>query len=96
MVPRAAGDGDTKTEPNYVNGGVWTPRWDGSVSSKFESLEPPFPESSDVKMTLERITGRGSVSVVQQPTTTNNYEAVILLDDGNHPAQDWYEFQLSW
>ena len=40
--------------------------------------------------------GRGNITLVQSPDASNNYEAIVLLDDDSHGAAAWYEFSLYW
>lgn len=50
---------------------------------------------NDVQVVVTDQTGRGSVSVVQQPSSWNNYTAVIRVYDPR-PGYGAYSFDLGW
>ena len=50
---------------------------------------------NDVQVMVNDISGRGSVSVVQQPSSWNNYTAVIRVYDPR-PGYGGYNFDVSW
>jgi hypothetical protein len=50
---------------------------------------------SDVQVVVTDQNGRGSVSVVQQPSSWNNYTAVIRVYDPR-PGYGMYNFDVSW
>ena len=50
---------------------------------------------SDVQVFVTDQTGRGSVSVVQQPSSYNNYTTVIRVYDPR-PGYGTYDFDVSW
>ena len=50
---------------------------------------------NDVQVVVTDQTGRGSVSVVQQPSSYNNYTAVIRVYDPR-PGYGAYNFDLGW
>lgn len=79
-----------------LNGEEWYPEWpEGDLtdcncdSSIFEALESPLPEDSTI-ISVNVVSGRGSVTVAQQPNQDNDYTAIIEFDD-YIPAADWYE-----
>ena len=49
----------------------------------------------DVQVMVTDQYGRGSVSVVQQPSSYNNYTAVIRVNDPR-PGYGDYRFDVSW
>ena len=51
--------------------------------------------SRDVTITLDRHSGRGNVQVVQQPSSWNNYTAVIRIYDPAGGAS-FYDFSAFW
>ncbi len=81
--------------PTYVNGYPWQPEWLFGVSLPIE-LVPPMPDESGYSYTLELVTGRGSVTITQQPEASNDYETIILFDDDSPGAADWYTLILHW
>jgi hypothetical protein len=44
---------------------------------------------------LTKISGRGDMRIIQQPSRDNDYTAVIEIRDTNRGPND-YEFELSW
>jgi hypothetical protein len=50
---------------------------------------------SDVQVFVTDLNGRGSVSVVQQPSSWNGYTAVIRVNDPR-PGYGTYDFDVSW
>ena len=50
---------------------------------------------NDVQVFVTDLNGRGSVSVVQQPSSWNNYTAVIRVSDPR-PGYGAYDFDVSW
>jgi hypothetical protein len=49
----------------------------------------------DVQVAVTDLNGRGSVSVVQQPSSHNNYTAVIRVYDPR-PGYGGYDFDIAW
>lgn len=49
----------------------------------------------DVQYRLERVSGRGDVRIVQQPTSRNGYTTIIRVRDPN-PGYGRYSFDLTW
>jgi hypothetical protein len=49
-----------------------------------------------VDLTLQVISGRGSVRIMEQPSKRNQYTAVVRVDDQDNSGDDRYEFELSW
>jgi hypothetical protein len=50
---------------------------------------------NDVQVSVTDLNGRGSVSVVQQPSSWNGYTAVIRVNDPR-PGYGTYDFDVSW
>lgn len=90
------GVGDHGVEPVYVNNTAWEPTWNGEISSRFKPLVPPLPHAGSWRFHFKPVRGRGELNFIQHPNQTNRFEAIILVDDSHMPAQDWYEFELSW
>lgn len=49
----------------------------------------------DAQYRLERVSGRGDVRIVQQPTPRNGYTTIIRVRDPN-PGYGRYSFDLTW
>ena len=87
--------------PTYVNGNAWYPQWqypdprEGNYTTPYTPLTPPLePGASDVN--VEVIAARGSITLTQVPDASNNWEAIVLLDDDPLGGPVWYEFDLNW
>lgn len=66
-----------------------TPYTDGSYN-----FTSPLPYRR-VTVRLNKISGRGDMRVIQQPSRDNDYTAVIEIRDTNR-GPSTYEFELSW
>jgi hypothetical protein len=58
------------------------------------SFSNPLPRA-DVAVSVRKRNGRGRVSVVQQPNRSNNYTAIVKIDDEKGGADD-YEIEMEW
>jgi hypothetical protein len=59
-----------------------------------ESLRP-LPARADLMPTIQKLRGRGRVSIVESPTEKNNYRLIFEIDDPA-PGADDYEVELDW
>ncbi len=57
-------------------------------------LNPGLPRS-DSFVTVNKLDGRGSASVVQQPSRANGYTAIVRIEDSKSGA-DQYVLDISW
>ena len=55
----------------------------------------PIPRARYGSFNLERIAGRGSVDLVEEPSPANDYTAVVRIHDRNSGA-DLYHVRLDW
>jgi predicted RNA-binding Zn-ribbon protein involved in translation (DUF1610 family) len=78
-----------------INGRKWNPSWDGNTSSQVSLgvLTRPV-NGSNVKLT-KRL-GRGTVNIVERPSSENERTLSIKVDDGAFGGADWYEFTATW
>ena len=77
----------------------------GSVSVRHLEAKPiqrqdhrftsPLPEW-DVDIELRKIEGRGDVRLIEEPSSWNEYTAVVRVDDSHHVGDNYYEFELTW
>jgi hypothetical protein len=88
-------------EPTFLNAAPWTPTWpsagenrDCNCDSQPSSTVPPLP-ARDQAVLFQKVTGRGSLNVTQQPSTANGYTFRVELSDPKAGA-DWYEFVLTY
>lgn len=58
------------------------------------SFTSPLP-SEDVQVSVSKKDGRGTVKVIQQPSSDNNFTAIIQILDKNGGARE-YELEISW
>lgn len=59
------------------------------------SFSAPIPRSP-VGVSLISANGRGSISVVQQPSAANGYTTIVRIDDSGRGGEKRYEFTLRW
>jgi hypothetical protein len=55
----------------------------------------PLPEW-DVDLELYKIEGRGKVELIEEPSSWNEYTAVVRIDDSDDIGDSYYEFELAW
>jgi len=55
----------------------------------------PLPEW-DVDLDLDKIEGRGDVELIEEPSSWNDYTAVVRVDDSDKVGDGYYEFELTW
>jgi len=89
--------------PTIINGANWTPVWpvtgsDRRVdcdcdSNEFTGVNPPL-ELADQTVTLNVIQGRDTVTIVQQPAASNNYELIVEFNDNSVGGTATYIIQL--
>lgn len=67
----------------------------GAVSSETTAFDQPLPSRSDLKPTIKKIQGRGTVTIVENPSDRNGYQLVFeILDPGN--GSDAYTIEVDW
>ena len=79
----------------------WYPVWPQEAigpdveaySAVYSGLTPPLP-ADGLPVTLTVITARGAVSVIEQPSASNNYTFVLEFNDVPIGSAAWYEVQL--
>ena len=65
------------------------------IQNQNHRFSAPLP-AAEVDLHLEVIHGRGYVRILEQPTSRNNYTAVVRVDDQDKNGDDDYEFELTW
>jgi outer membrane protein assembly factor BamB len=96
------------TLPTTVNGVDWYPYWPtGNDSSTGRQYDDAGAESDRFVATglypsgdwkidfMDVVQARNSISIEQDPSSSNDYTAIIKVSDTSAYA-DWYEFVLSW
>lgn len=64
------------------------------IQNQDHRFSAPLPRD-DVRVSLKKIDGRGKIRLVEQPTSRNDYTAVVRIED-DKGGSDKYEFELSW
>ncbi len=60
---------------------------------RYDFTSPLPSASTDLKLTI--IEGRGRVRLIEQPRTSNDYVAVVRIED-EKPGRSYYAFELHW
>ena len=47
-------------------------------------------------MTLQKVIGRGTITVIQQPAADNDFTAIVDFDDNIAGGAAWYEAKLTF
>ena len=86
-----------ENEPTYLNSYVWYPQWpDTDDRHPGPSLPLPVGASfSTNAVTMQVVSARWSVQILQQPDPTNGHTLIVEFDDDPFGADDWYEIVLS-
>jgi hypothetical protein len=58
------------------------------------TFSEPLPKS-DVPLSVNKRSGRGKVELIQTPSASNGYTAIVRIDDNKGGADD-YDFELRW
>ena len=59
------------------------------------SFSAPIPRSP-VAVRLLSSSGRGSIQIIQQPSSSNGYTTIVRIDDTSKSGEKRYEFTLKW
>jgi hypothetical protein len=86
-------DGETRV---YMRGNdVWTQDLDGRRNRSQARAYRSLPTSAG-QIRVQRLDGRGEISVIQQPNSRNNYTAIIRVRDASDRRADRYRFAAYW
>jgi hypothetical protein len=77
-----------------VNGERWEPEWDGPMSGPLRGLHPPLPQVGTFR--IEKLAGRGAVTIAEPPSDANGHTLTIIIDDRAPFGADRYEFFVKW
>lgn len=81
-----------QNQPTFINKKAWMPVWESSISKPYEGIKP---EISAGTARVRTITGRGKITILEQPGLENDYTlAVSLFDPAGGAA--WTEFEVRW
>lgn len=80
----------------FVNGKPWHPVWTTNTSDQYQGLNPAFNPRDPMKVKITQLKGRGSVSIIQSPSTANEQTLAFRIDDGPFGGADTYQVSVSW
>jgi hypothetical protein len=80
----------------FINGKPWHPVWTDKLSDQYQGLNPAFHPRDPMKVKLTQLKGRGSVSIIQPPSATNDETLAFRIDDGPFAGADTYQVQVTW
>jgi len=65
------------------------------VSGEHAEMLRALPKRADLMPTIQKLRGRGQVTMIESPSDKNNYRLVFEIDDPL-PGADSYEVELDW
>jgi hypothetical protein len=65
------------------------------ISGEHGEILRSLPARADLMPTIQKLHGRGQVSIVEAPSEKNSYQLVFEIDDPE-PGADYYEVELDW
>jgi hypothetical protein len=65
------------------------------IGGEHAEMLRPLPARSDLAPNIQKLRGRGRVSIVESPSEKNNYRLVFEIDD-SEPGADSYQVELDW
>jgi len=78
---------------------AWTPTWGstggGSSSSAYSPLDPALP-AHDATLVITKVDARGTLTVLQDPASTNSYEGAFHIDDDPYGGPSRYEIAVGY
>lgn len=82
--------------PTILNGYPWVPNW---PTPNIANPEPSLPLGAHSVFTTNQLVltqsaGNGTVSIVQQPSPTNDFTLIVQFDDVTAGGASWYEVTL--
>lgn len=80
----------------FVNKKPWHPVWTDNKSAPLDDLSPAFHPSNPQKVKLTQLKGRGTVTIIQLPTTANDQTLSFRIDDGPFGGADTYQVSVTW
>ena len=86
---------DSIVDVYFRRGNSWEKVVSGRrIQGRTETSYAPLPQRN-LRLSLEKDLGRGKVTLRQQPTRSNNYTAIVRVEDRRGGA-DRYRFTLRW
>jgi hypothetical protein len=65
------------------------------ISGEHAETLRPLPARADLTPMIQKLRGRGKVSIIESPSEKNNYRLIFEIDDPE-PGADDYEVELNW
>lgn len=93
-------DNPAENYPTVINSVNWVPSWTlptsfcNCYSSVFSGVAPALPLVTQT-VTLTAVQARGTVTIIQQPATANDYNLIVDFTDPQGGAA-WYIVQLDF
>jgi hypothetical protein len=84
------------TYPTTVNNVAWYPSWANNPLSDKHNVNGPRVNGEWNITSITIIQARSEISIIEYPSSSNNYTAKIHLNDYGPGGADWYEFSLNW
>jgi hypothetical protein len=85
-----------------INSDLWFPVWPSSntrdcncFSDTFASVNPPLKQT-DMDISLRKIQGRGTTSIVQYPIVDNDFTLIVDFDDNIYGNTDYYIVEIDF
>jgi hypothetical protein len=87
---------DGRVRVTLKGGGSFSEVVEGApISGEHGEILRSLPARADLMPTIQKLHGRGRVSIVEAPSEKNNYRLVFEIDD-SEPGADYYEIELDW
>ncbi len=102
-IPEASGRGmfwtgtvDGRVRVTVQGGASFSEVLEGApIGGEHAEMLRPLPARSDLAPKIQKLRGRGRVSIVESPSEKNNYRLVFEIDD-SEPGADAYQVELDW
>ncbi len=102
-IPEATGRGflwngtvDGRVRVTLRGGASFSEAVEGApITSEHADMLRPLPARADLMPMIQKLRGRGQVSIIETPSEKNNYQLVFEIDDPL-PGADDYEVELDW
>jgi hypothetical protein len=102
-IPQATGRGflwtgtvDGRVRVTLQGGASFSEALEGApVTSEHAELLRALPQRADLMPMIQKLHGRGQVSLIESPSEKNNYRLIFEIDDPE-PGADYYEVELDW
>lgn len=91
-------------QPTYLNNAKWEPTWPDIPDSENRDCQCdsspyqgiPTLANMNQEAWVEIVKARGTVVILQQPSTKNDFTLIIEFDDNIQSGPDWYEVNVGY